>query len=262
MVTPKPTPKTHHPTPFPTPQPRVTNRPWADHIGFVMIALARVASVGSGTLFGALLPSIVFQMWRSPDLFGTFVEVFARFFGVKPKYFSYFIVFTHGLGGTGLIVGVWLDLLGIMTRRHECVLDTLLMMDGVGLSMMMVGASFANRMVGFAFPVLFLFAPLFTFLRFVETGVECHLGLFFGFVGLCALILAASVIVRNAYGVSLADPEFQAKVRKMSSIIRASREPTRVDVLDTSSTSASTTASPVAASPQDVGQERSGLLLS
>ena len=128
----------------------------------------------------------------------------------------------------------------------------------VGLSMMMVGASFANRMVGFSFPVIFLFAPLFTILRFVETGVECHLGLFFGFVGLCAFILAASVIARNAYGNSLADPEFQAKVRKMSSIIRVSRKPTRVGVLDASAASAITTASPVAAS--DDGQESSGLL--
>ena len=38
------------------------------------------------------------------------------------------------------------------------------------------------------------------------------------------------------------------KVRKMSSIIRASREPTRVDVLDTSATSASTTASTISKS--------------
>ena len=146
-------------------------------------------------------------------------------------------------------------------------LDTLLMMDGVGLTMMMIGASFANRMVGFAFPVLFLFAPLFTFLRFVETGVKCHLGLFFGFAGLCALILAASVSVRNAYGVSLADPEFQAKVRKLSSMItedkvrlRTATEPTRADYPDTYATSASATARPRAVSPQDGGQLTRGLL--
>jgi hypothetical protein len=193
-------------------------------------------------------------MWRSPDLFGSFVEVFAMFYGVDRKLFSAFIVFTHGIGGAGLIGGVWVDLLGVLSRRHECLLDTLLLMDGVGLTMMMFGAAFANRMVGFAFPVLFGAAPIFTTLRFVETGVECHFGLFFSFFGVCALMLAGSVIVRNAYGIPLEDADFQAKVRKMSSIIRTARPGRSDDTLDTSK-------SPTVISPLDSNQiERSGLL--